>query len=276
MVGKSGSWARRPTGQLNFSTGTCGGSTEWYSLWIDPRSGGSAYYGGNNARLAIQAPDDMSCNTNPPEVASSFTTRGLMGISQMGSPIRLHGVGTVSGTEGNTFSWDGSDTTVALSQTATVPLQDIHGIGEGTLFAVGNVEGSQFPIYKFNAATSKWDPQTGPALGSLDLQGVYVVNENLAYAVGEGGTVLKWNGTDWQFLPNGNNKPTGTLRSVLAFGESAVYVTSESGKVSRYNGRNWDTLLDLGGPISLYDIAGTRPDDIWVVGAGNRVYHWPQ
>jgi hypothetical protein len=28
--------------------------------------------------------------------------------------------------------------------------------------------------------------------------------------------------------------------------------------------------------ITLYDIAGTSPADIWVVGESNHVYHWPQ
>lgn len=275
MVGKGGKWARKLAGS-SFSDGSCEGSTEWYSVWVDPRSNGVAYYGGNNQRLAIHTSGNSSCTSNTPRVGSTFTTRGLWGMVPTAGPLSIHGVGTVNGTTGNTFTWDGSDITVGLSNTTTLPLLDIHGDRDGTtVFAVGNVVDGQFPLYKFNAATSAWEPQTGP-VSEQDLQGVYVVSPKLAYAVGEGGTVLKWNGTDWQLLPDGDNKPTGSLRSVLAFGESSVYVTSGSGTVSRYNGEDWETLLDLGGPISLYDIAGTRPDDIWVVGVGGRVYHWPE
>jgi hypothetical protein len=283
MVGESGNWARRAAGETNFTTGSCGGSTIWYSLWIDPRQGGSVYYAGTNQRLAVLAQDGMTCTVNPPSVnASAFTSRGIMGFTPVAGSVTIHGVGNTTGTVGKTFTWDGSTAaSVSLSATDYVPLKDVHGVGPGTLFAVGDVQSGKSPISKFNPGTSEWEAQQVPA-GTKNLLGVYVVNSKLAYAVGETGTVLKWNGaTSWDTVPaDGNGPGTGTLRSVLAFGESSVYVASQSGFVFRYNGTAWEKLAtmtaDDASALALYDIAGTRPDDIWVVGEDNKAYHWPQ
>lgn len=283
MSGESGHWARRAAGETNFTTGTCGGSTIWYSVWIDPNPGGSVYYAGTSQRLAVMAQDSMTCTANPPSIdAPSFTSRGILGFAPAGGPLTIHGVGNTTASVGKTFTWDGSaNPNVPLSATDTVPLKDIHGVGTGTLFAVGDVQAGKSPIYKFNPATSAWEPQTVPA-GTKNLLGVYVVNSKLAYAVGETGTVLKWNGaTSWDAIPADSNGPgTGTLRSVLAFGESSVYVASQSGFVFRYNGTAWEKLAtmldDSMNALSLFDITGTRPDDIWVVGGDSKAYHWPQ
>ncbi len=290
MVGEAGRWARRAAGQSSFTTGSCGSGSNmtWYSVWIDPRQGGSVYYGGTNELLAVIAQNGTTCATNPPKInATEFTTRGLVGFTPPATgPIQFHGVGNADTHTGKTFFWDGVASPVSPSSASFIPLRDVHGLSESTLFAVaepfGTVPAGKVPIYRFNTSTRGWDLQDGPAAANdKSLLGVHVVNPKLAYAVGQGGTVLKWNGTSWQLLPSSGNAPTGTLRAVLAFGEASVYVVSQqSGSVFRYNGTTWEklaTMTDVDmSAVALYDIAGTSPADIWVVGESNHVYHWPQ
>lgn len=286
VVGENGQWARRAGGQSGFTTGSCGSgsSMTWYSVWIDRREGGSVYYGGTNEFLAVLDQDGTNCTTHQVD-ADPFTTRGLMGFAPLAGPIKFHGVGNADTPTGKTFFWDGVASPVSPSSASLIPLRDVHGVSENTLFAVGEPSGpvpaGKVPIYRFNTTTRGWDLQDGPATADdKTLLGVHVVNPKLAYAVGESGTVLKWNGTSWQLLPADSNGPTGMLRAVLAFGEASVYVASQSGFVFRYNGTTWEkvatmTAADMSA-IALYDIAGTSPADIWVVGESNHVYHWPQ
>jgi hypothetical protein len=145
------------------------------------------------------------------------------------------------------------------------------------LFAVGGRDeglpvGTVPRVYRFDPASQSWKPDANvPYFFVERLDDVSVVHSKLAYAGGLAGTFLKWDGTDWTALtaPNGNH-----ITGVLAFGTSAVYAVTNGGEILRYNGAAWETLADFG--ITLTDIKGRRPDDIWVTGDGGRIFHWPQ
>lgn len=287
MVGESGKWARKPAGQSSFSSGVCGGSTLWYALWIDPRAGGYAFYGGSGQRLAQHAPDSTGCNATPQVNSTDYVTRGLTGVPAAPGQVQLQGVGQATTDPNHSFAWDGVANGADLRNSGTDVLRDIHGgVNGAPLFAVGEVSASnaQFSIFRFNSGANAWGRESAPSGGGgvVNLYGVYVVNARLAYAVGDSGTVLRWDGTSWQVIPTDASGPTSTerLRSVLAFGPNSVYVVSEEGSggdgsIYRYNGTSWQKLADKPGGV-LFDIAGTRPDDLWVVGSSNKVYHWPQ
>lgn len=276
MVGSKGNLAVKKPELSTFTRATCGGNgATWYAVWVAPDESTHAFIGGDGKRLAL-IPKDASSGCLPAAgVESNFTTYGFA----LFEADHLLGVGAVDGSRGATFDWNGgTGDTVPLSSASYVPLRDIHGVSLDVLFAVGTKPqgggGDIGPyIYRYNRDTLEWERETQVESPDKSLYGVYVVNKNLAYAVGESGTVLKWTGTEWRPV-TGAGAPTGTLRSVLAFGESSVFVVSESGTIHRYDGEKWVNLSPGGAP-TLYDIAGTRPDDIWVVGANNSVYHWP-
>ncbi|XXF77487.1 putative metal-binding motif-containing protein [Myxococcaceae bacterium GXIMD 01537] len=277
IVGEGGAYTRKSKNGLALVAGSCGsGSRMLYAVWADPRSG-RAYFGGESGLLGIQNPIDVACNDTP-ATPSNFTTRGLVGFPEAPGGVRLQGVGTRPG-NGESFPWDGQPVTVnPRSSTTSLKLLDVHGLSESVLFAVGEVSGGQFPLYRFNPASSTWVRESPPPAASIvELHGVYVVNERLAFAVGDNGMVLRWDGGAWQVIPSDANGPAADerLRSVLAFGANAVYVVSDAGHLFRYNGTAWATLATAPG-ITLYDIAGTAPDDIWVVGSSDKVYHWPK
>lgn len=73
-------------------------------------------------------------------------------------------------------------------------------------------------------------------------------------------------------FPNTNNE---TLTSVVAFGSQSVYVTARSGRIYRYDGTAWQIVFE-NSTISLNDIAGTSPADLWAAGDNGQILHWPQ
>ncbi|HZH76017.1 MAG TPA: hypothetical protein VEY88_08290, partial [Archangium sp.] len=61
-----------------------------------------------------------------------------------------------------------------------------------------------------------------------------------------------------------------------AFGTSSVYVTTVGGAVYRFNGSTWSAMPGLNTGTPLWDIAGTSPGDLWVVGGDGKVLRWPR
>jgi hypothetical protein len=211
---------------------------------------------------------------------SDSDNRGVTGVPQADGGTELHFVGLdFTNTALGWARWlNGS--TVQEGSNVLAPLRDVHGVSRDVLFAVGGYQppgpGAGARIYRFKPAESDWTSeavQDIPNVVDDHLRGIWVVNPQLAYAVGESNGVLRWNGTAWS-VHSGPN--VGDLYSVVAFGTSSVYVSTGNGRVYRYNGSTWSQLpgLDTGTP--LWDIAGTSPGDLWVVGDGGKVLRWPR
>ncbi|EAU69016.1 hypothetical protein STIAU_8643 [Stigmatella aurantiaca DW4/3-1] len=269
IVGDEGRRAVRPAGNAAFEpvkTTNCDGN--WISVWAAPETG-FAYIGADNQRGGGQPPTQDNCNTTAIEIDRIY---GLMGLPS-GDGFEVHGVGQDGTANRKTFVWTGTEVRFG-STNIDGTLYDIHGISRDRLFAVGGPPGSS-RIYRFDASASQWQTTNieddFPDLRVL--RGVWVVNGTLAYAVGERGAVLRWDDGRWEQVDFPT--PTETLTAVLAFGRNSVYVTAESGKVYRYNGTGWTPYLSSE-TQPLNDIAGTSPEDIWVVGDKGRVFHWPR
>ena len=274
VVGNPDVRARLLPGGNTFQTTTTGCidgsgfSTSWDSLWVDEANNGRGYFGSEGGRLVFQDINSPNCSD---QHDLDRHVRGLVGFGS-GANLEIHGVtftGTASG--GSTFIWNGAGTHT-YGTTSVAPLYDVHGISRATLFAVGGTTAPR--IYRFNATSGQWQQETLPAdAGMSRLNGVWVVNEKLAFAVGDQSTVLKWDGTAWSKLSFPNN--IESLRSVVAFGASSAYAAAFNGRVYRYDGQSWQEVYE--NTSDRYsDIAGTSPEDLWVVGNSGVILHWPQ
>ncbi|WP_223634550.1 putative metal-binding motif-containing protein [Corallococcus sp. EGB] len=237
-----------------------------YSVWAHPQTG-MAFIGIEDGVLMVQTPASMACTPRTAVNPSSITTSGLQGFVADGG-VEIYGVGRDSAkVSGATFIWDGGTAAVTASPVEETRLRAVHGISPEVMFAVG--EPASSAIYRYDPALATWT-FNGSAPSGVSLNAVHVVNPRLAYAVGSGGTVLQWNGT-WSSLP-GLSSTRENLTGVLAFGTHSIYVTSEGGRVFRFNGTSWSPVYS---GAAIHGIAGTRPDDIWVVGRFGQVAHYP-
>jgi hypothetical protein len=101
-----------------------------------------------------------------------------------------------------------------------------------------------------------------------------MVSSMLAYAVGDSNIVLRWQGgTSWSAVT-----PPATVgfTSVCAPDRSSVYVTDAVGAIRRYTGTQWVPQFTATPAGPLRDIALVSPTNIWAVGPGGRVIHFPE
>ncbi|MCY1019520.1 putative metal-binding motif-containing protein [Pyxidicoccus sp. MSG2] len=271
-------------GDTNFTVtastaGACGDAltTAWYAVWADPNNNGRAYFTSAGGRLANQDATNTACTQ---VTVTDLATYGITGVRN-NSVLELYGVSaSSSANDGAAFSWDGATTTVNFNTPTNDidPVLDIHGTTRNTIFAVGGyASGTVGPrIYRFVPGDGTWQTQNVQSISGLGrLNGIWVVSDKLAFAVGDKGSALKWNGTAWSKVtfPNSDD-----LTSVVAFGANSVYATALSGtkgRIYRYNGTEWTKIHEIGN-VQFSDIAGTSPADLWVVGNKGNILHWPQ
>ncbi|RKG92078.1 hypothetical protein D7V97_41240 [Corallococcus sp. CA053C] len=282
IVGNKSSRAVKLPAQNTFNAiaGDCtNGSTQQtlYSVWAHPQTG-TAYIGRDQGALLIQNPGDNTCT---PRVSLSggvkdLDTRGLTGFAAGGN-LRIFGVGNEGG-HGAAFEWGGGTANVPTQQVTGTPLNRVHGLSPEFLFAVGKNNGTgRGVIYRWDTGTSAWKLEQGVP-NVPPLRGIHVVNAKLAFAAGDDRTLLRWDGTTWNTVTDlppvptpPDTPPPENYTGVLAFGAKSIYVITESGSIYRYNGE-WTFPPRI---TSFYGIAGTSPEDIWVVGRFGNVLHYP-
>ncbi len=268
-------WVRNGSDPFNSHQGQC--SFDINAVWSDSK--GKVYVGGGS-RLASH--DGGSTCT-----LVSLPSSGSVNITSLvGLPVNIGKDLFVVSSNGESFRWQSQ---IQALPPVSASLNDVHGISTETLFAVGSETiGAvvQPRIFRFDGAKGQWMAETLSAtLSAGALNGVFVVNDHLAYAVGDKGLFLSWNGQGWAaFTPS--VLTVDNFTSVLAFGSSQIYATDDGGHVSAFNGSAWNVVVPVppaGSPLGpLLDITGTSPADLWAVGrsaGGNTtglIWHWPQ
>ncbi|WPB77327.1 MopE-related protein [Archangium violaceum] len=276
VAGSSNALRSRPPGETTFRNfdGHCAG--DWYGVSVDPVFQYAVLVGQGTA-VAYHGPTDTACIPAPG--AADNHARGVFSLSlpDGSSEVHIVGISTSNSDRGRVISRTlGGD---RANSNDVGPLMDVHGFSRDVLFAVGGYvpgKGATPRVYRFHQADNDWKTESVheiPDIVGDQLRGIWVVNSKLAYAVGNRGSVLMWNGSTWS---KHSAPSTDDLLSVVAFGKSSIYVTTGNGKVFRYNGTTWIAMPATGGGGALNDIAASRPDDIWVVGSGGRILHWPR
>ncbi|NTX34406.1 sialidase [Myxococcus sp. CA033] len=265
-----------PTG-TNFTVITddsCGADdTQWRAIWADPTTG-RAWLGSEGGKKAHQDTTAAGCSDISDDNRWIFGMTGL----RTNNVLTLYGANSPTGedneTTGTSFTWDGGGTLSYNAANNALPsVYNIHGSAQSHLLLVGGASNTP-RVFRFNPANSRWETENAEqnTSGARPLRAVWVVNDQVAFAVGDGGTVLrKVNGTQWvkQGFPNAHD-----LTSVIAFGAGSAYATCANGHIYRYNGQTWTEIHAASGG-RLNDITGTGPDDLWVVGIGGRILRWP-
>lgn len=96
------------------------------------------------------------------------------------------------------------------------------------------------------------------------IQGMWVQSATDIWAVGNGATILHYDGTSWTVKP----APLGVsenLYGVWASGPNNVWAVGSFGRIIRYDGNVWTTVNNPAS-LTLYGIWGVSPTDIWAAG----------
>jgi hypothetical protein len=130
-----------------------------------------------------------------------------------------------------------------------------------------------------DGAALRFDPSSGwlitplpPRASHVNLLGVAFADASHAFAVGQFGTILRWDGTSWTEDPQTLTATTNQLNAV-AFGSDGIgYAVGTFGTILRFDGSGWSPEQpppeDAGVNITSVTVAG---GDVLAVAGGNLI-----
>jgi hypothetical protein len=171
----------------------------------------------------------------------------------------------VVGQQGGLLRWTAAGGPVALDSGSTRNLHDVCRVSDTLWYAVGDV-GTALMVSgpSADALTSVQQPVAGT---TANLRALACAASGPNWAVGNGGTVLKQVGTNWQPVSPAPGTSVN-LVAVVASGNSA-WVAGD-GFVAKYDGAAWTPLPALAGLTGLV----RNGDGALFARAGNKVYRF--
>jgi hypothetical protein len=157
---------------------------------------------------------------------------------------------------------------------------DVYGINANNIFAVGadglimRYNGSAWSAQRFNGSTVVNEPLTAPVTPArrIALRALWgLPSLNFAVAVGDSGTVLYHDGTQW----NDFSVPMdAALTDVWGTDLSNFYATTSDGRLLRWNGSTVSTVPGLPADGALNAVWGTATNNVYVAGDGGILYRF--
>ena len=163
-------------------------------------------------------------------------------------------------------------------QLTNVGFNDIGGAASGGLFAVGHsaeavlLEGYAyfrlFPrVFRFDGESWIVD-YSSASDGSLSA--VWVRSATDAYAVGDGGLILRRDGSGWSEMDSGTS---ADLTAVWGDADSVVMAAGDLGTILRNEGSGW-IAMESGTEETIHGLWGASSDDVHAVCAGGVIIHF--
>ena len=140
-----------------------------------------------------------------------------------------------------------------------------------TAFSITVSENQVTPVSVALVALSQWAAQASGTTASLHT--VWGSAANDVFAVGNGGTILHYNGIAWSAMTSGT---TENLSGVWGFAPNDVYAVGYTLTILHYNGTAW-TVMPASNPgfSPLFRaVWGTATNDVWAAGSGYLRMHY--
>jgi photosystem II stability/assembly factor-like uncharacterized protein len=102
------------------------------------------------------------------------------------------------------------------------------------------------------------------------LTSVYVLSSTNAWAVGDVGTIIHWDGTSWTTVTSPTTNP---LLSIWMVGASDGWAVGAAGTIIRWDGTSWTTVTSPTTSV-LYDVFVNTASDGWAVGDAGTIIRW--
>lgn len=115
---------------------------------------------------------------------------------------------------------------------------------------------------------ASWSPASPTFKGDLD--GLWGTSVYDAWAVGAGGTILRWNYVSWTPQPSGTVLP---LHGVWGTSTTDIWAVGDGGQILQYNGYTWSPIAS-GTAQALHAVWGTSANNVWAVGDGGEIRFW--
>jgi len=117
-----------------------------------------------------------------------------------------------------------------------------------------------------------WTPLQTPT--DHDLLAVWSSPSGMAWAVGEGGVILRHDGIGWAAIPSGpEGGLTVDLRGVWGSADNDVWSVGTGGSAVHWDGRVWKRVTPEAA-FALNDVWGRSAEDAWAVGSSGTILHY--
>jgi hypothetical protein len=103
-----------------------------------------------------------------------------------------------------------------------------------------------------------------------DLCDVWVDGDSRAFAVGLGGTILRYDDGVWSPMASGTSS---NLFDVFGFDDGSAVVVGQGGTILRFDGSAWSPMASVT-DVNLFGVWGSAPDDLFAVGVGGTIVHY--
>jgi serine/threonine protein kinase len=105
------------------------------------------------------------------------------------------------------------------------------------------------------------------------LQDVWGTGPTNLWAVGRGGTLLRYNGTAWAEVPSSAATSKVYLNAIWGSAADDVWVTGKEGTILHFDGNKWNEVPS-GAKDSLKDVWGVNKTTAWSVGENGVILRW--
>lgn len=169
------------------------------------------------------------------------------------------------GANGTILQWDGSawnDVDIGVNTTNIIGL---HGSAADNVWAVG----ANSQTFRYTGAEEGWNVVRVPTPETLN--GVHVLSSTEAYAVGDAGVILHWDGNRWDLQPA---LTTDRLNGVWGARTTDIWAVGDSGLLLRYDGQRWEQQAVQPTTQSLIGVRGRAANDVWAYGSGGAVVRY--
>jgi hypothetical protein len=218
------------------------------------------------------------------------TTCSNQAVAGPGSPIHgIIGFASASSTTlylvnytGRLYTWTPGSAPQEQFNLTPPSFADIHGLERSLLLGVGgHSEADPQPTASSYSGSGNAPEQhmlQGVPVGYIgSLRAVWMGAPTLAYAVGDKGLVVKWNGvTSWTRVSPPADNPNADFTSVVVLDPSSIYVTDTSGVIRRLTASGWIPSPVYTVDQPLRDLAANSPGNIWAVGDNGKVVHFAE
>jgi hypothetical protein len=183
-------------------------------------------------------------------------------VTQDGGTANFAAVDGKNGTDliavGGAGAWSNIDGTWTAQTSAGYKFNDVWYDGT-TAVAVGD-DGL---IGTFNSGEEDAEWIFDDSATNVHLYGVSGTNDSDVWAVGQDGTVLHWNGTDWQEI---DLDTQANMWSVWSTTGNVAYVVGANGEAYKIQGSLVEAI-PTGVNNILYSITGTTEANLWAIGS---------
>lgn len=121
------------------------------------------------------------------------------------------------------------------------------------------------------ACTSSGFCWVNPAPHGFALFGIWGSAPNDIWAVGEAGTVMRYNGTAWVTLPSQDVGSDADFAGIWGSSRNDIWIVGQKGALSHWNGQIF-THSTLDPPVALNAVWGVGPDEVYVAGSGGNAF----